>query len=231
MKRIDCVQGDPLWIISRLGVATASRFSKIVTQKTMKLSSQADDYLAELIAEWMLGRPVDDVSSTFMERGKELEPDAISWYEMTHDVDVDRVGFLTTDDGLIGCSPDGLVGDDGGVEVKCLNAKNHVAQLLDPLNEDFRAQIQGCLLVSDREWWDRLYFNPVLPKVERRFGRDEPFIAALRSALSEFTDRLAEAKEIILKTGYVPIIPLLTAESGTPKIDLTGLLPDQGIVP
>ena len=221
MIRLDCEQGSPEWIIARLGIPTASRFDKIITPKTMKPSSQMDGLIEKLAAEWALGRQVDDAAGLFMDRGSDMEIDAVRWLELTEDVEVDRVGFVTTDDGTVGCSPDGfIVGRPRGAEIKVPAAHTHVGYLLDPLNLEYRAQIQGCLLVTEREDWWRLSYHPTLPKSLTLFQRDEVFIKALIAALGEFKEKLHEAKERLLKLGVVPIVPALTVESGTPKTAL-----------
>lgn len=218
MIRHNIEQGSPEWIVARLGRPTASRFEKIITPKTMKPSSQMDGLIATLVAEWALGVPMDDGTSAFMERGKQMEEEAVSWYEMEHDCEIDRVGFVTTDDGSAGCSPDGFVAATRGVEIKVPAAHTHVGYLLDPLNIDYRAQIQGCLLIAEREDWHRLSYHPTLPKALTLFHRDEVFIKALIGALAEFREKLEAAKARVLATGYVPVVPNLVGVSGQPKI-------------
>ena len=132
MKIIDCEQGTPEWIKARLGIPTASEFHKIVGNATGELSRSRDKkglsetarkYAYRLVAETLLERELDRVPGTpwAMERGKRLEPLAREQYAFTHDVELRQVGFVTTDDGRVGCSPDGLiVGARGGLEIKCL---------------------------------------------------------------------------------------------------------------
>ena len=206
MIRYDVKQGSQEWLDLRLGIPTASQFHRIITPKTMKPSSSIDDYIHELIAEWATGGPLDEDANTslFMDRGKLLEADAVAWYEFEHDTTVDRVGFCTTDDGRVGCSPDGLIGDVGGLEIKCPGLKNHIAYLLGDPAEKYKCQIQGGLWVCEREWWATLSYNPELPNKFVTVDRDEKFITALAACVAEFLDRLEAAKEEMRKLGVIP---------------------------
>ena len=102
MRVVECTQGSPAWVEARLGIPTASNFSRIITAKTAKLSSSAEGYLCELVAESLLGVPVDEATSSFMERGADLEAEAFARYELEYDVDTTPVGFVLRDDGRAG---------------------------------------------------------------------------------------------------------------------------------
>ena len=217
-------QGSLEWLMLRLGIPTASRFSDILTPSKLAPSKSQAKYMAELVAEWALSRPLDDDSSVYMERGREMEETAIAKYELLRDVEVDRVGFITTDDGLMGCSPDGLVEDDGDLEVKCPSAKVHMEYLLNggPL-EDYTLQQQGRLGITGRRWTDFFSYHPTLPPVLVRFARDERIISAVMHEVPRFASRVADAKQLILSMGYTPppvIMPDTIIESGRPKIRL-----------
>lgn len=202
----DCIQGSPEWAQLRIGMPTASCFDQILTPSQMKPSKSQDKYLARLIAEWSLGQPMDNASSQFMDRGKSLEAEALNWFEWEHNVKLRRVGFITDDTGSIGCSPDALDDPDGGAEVKCLNAENHTAALLSPDMSDYRCQIQGCLMITERKYWTRIYYNPTLPSLVLRIERDEPFIAILRKSIDAFLLRLEEAKRKLVEMGFDPSV-------------------------
>lgn len=208
MIRVECVQGSPEWLAARIGLPTASQFHRLITPKTAKESGSADGYLAELVAEWLLGEPLDPEVSQFMERGTELEESAIRFYELQRDCDVERVGFVLTDDHQAGCSPDGLVGDEGGLELKCPSAQVHVGYLIaleyEPQPTQYYAQIQGAMLVTGRAWWDFLSYNPRLPSALVRYPRDDVFCQKLSVILEGFTARLREAKEKMIARGYHP---------------------------
>jgi hypothetical protein len=143
-----------------------------------------------------------------MERGTELEDEARSWYEFDRGVSVDCVGFCLTDDRTIGASPDGLIGTDRGVEIKCLSAPNHIGHLLGEPAQDYKAQIQGGLFVCEFDKWDRLAYNPALPKSLTECGRDEEFIAALSSIMDGFLEKLERAKNRMLALGCKPAEPV-----------------------
>ncbi len=199
MKIIDCVQNSDAWLAARLGIPTASEFHRIITAVKGDLSKSARKYAHALVAETLLGRPLEKPPGTpwAMERGKLLEPPAIQQYSFTNDVEVRRVGFVTTDDGRVGCSPDGLIiGTRGGLEVKCTLDENHMGILLDGPGDDYKQQVQGNLATAELEWWDLYAYHPELPPKTIRTYRDEPYIAKMGAALTEF---LAMRDEMLAK--------------------------------
>ena len=203
MIRYEMAQGSPEWIVARVGKPTSSQFHRILTPGG-NLSSQADDYIAELTAEHLLGTSLDDgFTTTFMERGKEIEPQAVKWYQFQNDCDVDRVGFVTNDAGSVGCSPDGLVGEDGAIEIKCPNAKNHVRNILG-MSQKYSVQVQGVLWIAEREWLDLVSFHPEIKPVVARVERDPAMIDALSCAMQQFEERLEKAKLLCERLGYIP---------------------------
>jgi len=162
-------------------------------------------YMHELLAEWATGYPADWGSTDFAERGKELEPEARDYYELQTDTEVQQVGFVLRDDGMVGASPDGLVADPGGLEIKCFGAKHHVAVLL---GEPFATlQVQGSLWVCEREWWDVLAYNPEMPSRIERVYRDESYISDLAAAVDVFNDKLLTARQTLLALGVEPRPP------------------------
>lgn len=206
MIRFDMQQGSAEWRKARMGVPTASSFHRIITPKTGKPSQQADAYLHELLAELMLGRPLDSPTYPWMARGTEMEEEAANWYEFERDVLAERVGFCTTDDGRFGASPDRLVETDGLVELKCPSPAVHVGYLLYPkrgVDAEYRCQVMGQFLVTKREWCDVVSYHPELPKVIVRVERDEPYIALMQEALGEFCARLAEGKAELERRGLL----------------------------
>lgn len=202
MIEINCIQGTPEWWEAKRGIPSASNFSRIFTQKTMKVSAQAEDYAAELIADCASlappyfttqGRPVNAA----MQNGQEVEPEARRFYEMERGVDVRQVGFCVTDDGSIGCSPDGLIDPDGGLELKCPLLKTQAGYLLrGELPSEYRAQVHGSLIVTGRKWWDFLCYAPGLDPLLLRVVPDE-YTEALRKALADFLVMYAEARRKI----------------------------------
>lgn len=203
MKIIQCEQNSDEWFQARLGIPTASEFSKIITS-TGKASTQANDYMNRLLAEWMAGEPLEKWDGNqWTERGHELEMDARTYYEMTKDVDVLQVGFVTTDDGSAGCSPDGMVGDDGMTEYKCPSPGIHVSYLLaNKLPSAYVPQVQGSLWVTERDWCDFSSYHPVLDKLIIRVHRDELYIVKLTKAIDEFNDKMMGKRELLKQRGF-----------------------------
>ena len=195
MIRHDCAQGSEEWHALRLGIPTASNFHRIITQSG-KPSASADGYMHELLAERLLGFPLNTESVDFMERGKALESQAVAWYELQRGVDCEAVGFCTTDDGRAGCSPDRLVSPDGGLEIKCPSPAVHVGYLLDGgIADKYRAQVQGALWITERKWWDTVSYHPDMPQALVRAERDEDYIETLVTAVRAFCERLTAAHE------------------------------------
>jgi hypothetical protein len=200
---LNCEQGSDDWIAARLAVPTASQFHRIITPKTGKLSAAADGYVHELIAEEMLGHALDEAESDFMARGTAVERNAVEFYEFQQDVTTTKVGFVLRDDMRAGCSPDRLVGNDGGLEIKCPSALVHVGYMLNKDADKFRCQVQGALWITGRAWWDWLSFNPELPPVLIRFERDEKFIAQLAQAVEQFANYLDECRHTLIRDGLL----------------------------
>lgn len=200
MKLLDVVQGSPEWHRARLGLPTCSRLDEVMTPKTMKLSASASKYRNQLLAEWFVGYPIDfGGSSAYMDRGTEMEPEARAYYELQRDVAVRVVGFALRDDERFGGSPDGLIEEDGGLEVKCPAIHTHVGYLLDPesLVTAYHSQVQGYIYLTGRQWWDIISYNPDLPSVIRRVTRDEQYCTALDAVLAEFLDNLEECRKLL----------------------------------
>ena len=186
-------QGSPAWIAARLGIPTSSNFDKILTPKTMKLSASAKPYAYYLAAEKLLNRQLENLDNLeWIAHGKMIEPEAIKAYEFLQDVTIERVGFVTSDNGLIGASPDGIIkGVSAGIECKCPAPQTQIGYLIDGFGDAYKVQVQGQMLVCEFEYVDRWAWHPEMPPVLQRTYRDEPFITALKSALDQFCDDLA----------------------------------------
>ena len=199
MKIYRCAQRSAAWYRLRAGIPTTSAFKRIVTPKG-KLSAQSADYMAWLLAEWMLGQPLEGPQTEWMIRGEELEDLAVKSYCFERDVEVEEVGFITDDSGLIGCSPDRLVGPDGILEIKCPSPQVHAGYMLHrEVDQEYWPQVQGQLLIAEREWVDIQSYHPALPTVILRVKRDEPYMATLRVALDQFVERMVEAREDLMQ--------------------------------
>lgn len=199
MKILRCEQGGPEWRAARAGLPTASCNDKILQPVKLGRSASAKDYRSLLLTEWLIGEPIETGASDFMERGKELEAEARARYEWDRNVEVETVGLILRDDRQYGASPDGLIGDVGGLEIKTPALVTHVGYMADPasLVDEYRGQVQGNLYVSGRSWWDVMSYSPMLPPVIERVYPDEKYLAALEDTLKWFTAWLREGREIL----------------------------------
>lgn len=198
----DVIQGSAEWARLRMGIPTASNFEKILTPGG-KPSKQSEAYRRHLLAEMLIGLPIDAPKTSWMDRGVDMEDEAVCFYEFERDVAVQKIGFVTDDAVTIGASPDRLIGEDGLLEIKCPSPAVHVGYLMaEGADGDYSVQLQGQMLVTGREWVDICSYHPAMPSVIVRVPRDEPFIDKLRTALIEFSESLlADAKALRAK-GY-----------------------------
>lgn len=197
----DCLQHSDTWDKLRLGIPTSSMFDKIITP-TGKDSAQWKKYCHGLIAERLTKRRLDAYVSPYMERGTELEMDAMNEYELQSDVETFPIGFVTNDAGTIGCSPDRLVGENGLLELKCPAPQTQVGYLLgEELGTDYYPQLQGQLFVTEREWVDILAYHPEIRFVVKRMYRDEAYIAKMAVLLERATAYIDESMALILGGG------------------------------
>ena len=184
----DVEQKSPEWHNLRMGRPTASSFDKLITT-TGKPSKSLSGYAIHLAAELYIGRPVHMwAGNAWSERGKELEDHAVRLYEFATDADVRKVGFVTTDDGAVGASPDGLIGDDGMIEVKCLSVDNHIAAILHyketgTAPADYIQQTQGQMMICERAWCDLVFYSPDLPLLTIRQTPIEHIVGPLKAQI------------------------------------------------
>ena len=227
MIRHDVLQGSPQWLKLRLGLPTASCFGQIITPAKGELSKQSGKYMARLLAEKFLGYSLGSVSTKAMEMGREREPEAAALYEFEFGVQTEVVGFITTDDGKIGCSPDRFVGKVGSLEIKCPLPHTHIGYLIGGGSHyaDYKPQVQGTLAIAELEWHDCLSYCHGFPRALWRAERDEPYIDKLRAALDQFNEQMAEAEQRLLKLGCkLPEPEMVQAfkdEFGSDWFDLT----------
>lgn len=183
MRIIECEQGTPEWLEARLGCPSASSYAKLITSAG-KASAQSDAYINQLVAERITGESTFFQITDPMQRGMDLEPQARTAYEMESGNLVDQVGFLKHDTLEAGASPDGLVGENGGLEIKCPMPHTHVEYLrAGRLPTKYFQQVQGCLWISGRDWWDFMSYHPKMEPLIVRVFRDEVFIKALECAV------------------------------------------------
>ena len=187
----DVDQGSDQWLMLRLGIPTASNFSKIITPKG-KPSTQRNAYLNKLLAEWVVGEPIDGYKSASMEYGNIMEDEARKLFEFINDVEIRQVSLIYGDDSrMIGASPDGLIGDDRGFEVKCPEAHTHIEYLLsDNMPNKYWPQVQGCMHVTGLDEWDFMSYFPGMPPLIKTIKRDHIFIRKLADELELFVDEM-----------------------------------------
>lgn len=181
-------QGSNEWLQSRLGKPTASNFGKLITP-TGKPSTSADGYINELIAQRITGELPEFYTNAAIERGNELEPAAKALYEFINDVEVAEVGLCLHDTLDCGASPDGLIGVDGGIEIKCPLPHTHIAYLREGVVPGkYIPQIQGCLWITGREWWDFMSYHPAMEDLIVRVERDNEYIKKLADQVERAVD-------------------------------------------
>lgn len=218
MRHFEFAHNTPEWYEARGGIATSSSFSQIITNKTLKMSSSADGYANELVAEFIMGRATERNFSVYaMEWGHAHESDAINLYSFERNCEITRGGFYTDDDMKIGASPDARVIDKDGntlglVEIKCPeNPAVHVEyMLMDEMNPKYRAQVQGQLLVSGAEYVDWFSYHPEMPFGCVRIERDEEFIKRLNDCLKEFDGIMQKKLARCVELGIFEEIPVKT---------------------
>jgi hypothetical protein len=192
----DCEQGSPEWHACRLGIPTASSFATVMAKGEGKTRRE---YMLKLIGERLTGEPSKSYSNEHMERGKEMEAEARDMYEFMKDVDCTRVGFIRNGDK--GCSPDSLIGDVGGSEIKTKLPHLQLDVLLrNRLPPEHVAQCQGFLWVAEREWVDFVSYWPKLPLFVHRVHLDEDYIKNLAGEVARFNDEMLVLIEQIRPT-------------------------------
>lgn len=211
----DIEQGSPAWHDLRRGMVTASTVGQLVTPSTLKTAANpASRALAALlVAERLTGRTDPSFVSDDMERGWEDEPRARAVYA-EHYAPVTDMGFMSRDGvwGELGFSPDGLVGDDGLIEIKSRRPKKHLATILaDEVPTENVAQVQAGLLVSGREWCDYISYSGGMPLFVKRVYVDTLWGQAIREAVRTFEEAAVtmvaayrSAVEGLPETAYVP---------------------------
>lgn len=189
-------QGSEEWFTARCGLVTASRLNDVMAQGQGKTRQK---YLYTLIGERMTGEPAESFSNAHTERGHEHEPMARDLYEVEHDATVEQVGIILNDEG-VGFSPDGLVGDDGLIEIKS-KLPHLQAEVLDKgeVPTEHLKQIQGGLWVSEREWLDFISYWPGMPLFVKRVNRDESMIDSIAEAVEQFYSDLETTMNRIME--------------------------------
>ena len=187
---LESVQGTDGWLKDRIGLPTASKFSEIVTSKG-EPSKSREKYLYQLAAERLSGTKEDTYKNAAMDRGIELEAAAREKLSFIEGVEIIQVGFCKMDDGLCGCSPDGLIGEDGGCEIKNPLSHTHIKYLRENrLPTDYFQQVHGSMFVTKRPWWIFMSNYPGIKPLILKIYRDEKFIDKLKMELISFNQEL-----------------------------------------
>lgn len=206
--RVDVEQGTAAWMQLRCGKVTASRMADVMaTIKTGEAASRAN-YRAELVAQRLTGQLEAGFTNAAMVWGTETEPFARATYEIKYGVIVEEVGFVPHPTIMMsGASPDGLVGSDGMIEIKCPNTATHIAFLLDgkiPLK--YQLQMAWQMACCGRQWVDYASFDPRMPEYLRlkvvRYAATEAGIPAIEAAVRQFiaeVDSTVAALENLLR--------------------------------
>ena len=214
------VQGTPEWHKIRLGKFTGSEFCRLVTKPKAKdalLSEGAKTYCLEVVSERLTGKPAKEEFSNYaMEHGKQWEPIARQTYEALYGTKVDQIGFIDFRPG-VGYSPDGLIGTNGSIEIKCPSSNvPHLDFLrMTNLKEEsakYHWQVIGGLLCSGREWIDFVSYSPFYP-AELKFKKYRIYAEEVQEEIAFLDEKLqiaeAECQKIITEL-YEPSTGLLT---------------------
>lgn len=195
MDNVLIYQRTPEWIAARLGKITSTRFAGLLKGKEAFNAT-----LAQIFYEIDTGKQWPVYVNEDMLRGEALEEEARQAYEFVKDVDVKVVGFikhpLEPFSEFVGVSPDGFVGDDGIIEIKCPRDKNHILNLYGGFDETYKAQVQGMLWVTGRQWCDFVSYNPDYPhKIAiHRVEANELYIARMEEKVKEAIKCIIEKK-------------------------------------
>jgi putative phage-type endonuclease len=188
-------QGSDEWLEMRLGWITASKFKDVIAGGAGKTRKS---YMLQLAAEAITGARLESFSNEYMEWGTATEPQARSMYEFDTGNTVEEVSFVKFNtENKIGISPDGLIGNDGGIEIKCPKTTTQIETFLSgKMPSTHKAQVQGSLWVTGRKWWDFVSFDP---RIEGDAGyfcvrveRDEEYITKLEANCFAFETELVE---------------------------------------
>jgi putative phage-type endonuclease len=198
-------QGTPEWFAQRIGKVTASRVSDIMAKTKSGVSASRGNYLAQLVAERLTGQAAETFKSGAMHHGTETEPMARMAYES-------ETGLIVTEVAMIqhpaiemsGASPDGLVGEDGLVEIKCPNTSTHIATLLaDKAPSGYMAQMQWQMACTGRAWCDFVSFDPRMPEdmqlFIKRVPRDDTLISEYEAEVVKFLDDVQETVDKLIQ--------------------------------
>jgi putative phage-type endonuclease len=189
-------QGSDEWFEARMGKVTASRVADILAKTKSGYSASRDNYLAQLVCERLTNEKTESFINSAMQRGTDIEPLARLSYEVSQNVLVDEVGFVPHPSIIMaGASPDGLVGDDGLLEIKCPNTATHIETLLSQtVPGRYNTQMQFQMACTERSWCDFVSFDNRLPEelqlFVKRVPRDNMYIRLMEDEIVRFLNEL-----------------------------------------
>lgn len=185
-------QGSLEWLQQRLGKVTASRFQDVMAKIKSGEAAGRRNYRAELVVQRLTGEIPESYTNTAMQWGTDHEDEARLAYEEYSGNLVEQVSFIDHPELMAGCSPDGLIDADGGVEIKNpYQTAIHLETLQKGFPEGHKAQVQGCIWITGRQWWDFVSYDCRLKSaglelyVERIY-RDEEYIQSLEQEVTAF---------------------------------------------
>ena len=202
-------QGSEEWFTIRIGKVTASRVADVIAKTKTGYSATRDNYMAQLICERLTGLKGESFTNAAMQHGTDTEPLARAAYEALQDVLVDEVGFVPHSTiEMAGASPDGLVGDDGLLEIKCPNTATHIETLLSQgVPGKYNTQMQFQMACTGRQWCDFVSFDNRLPEMFQLFvtrvQRDEVFIRLIEAEIVQFIAELDDKINKLMKVRNV----------------------------
>jgi putative phage-type endonuclease len=202
-------QGTEEWFTIRIGKVTASRVADVIAKTKTGYSASRDNYMAQLVCERLTGQKGESFTNAAMQHGVETEAYARAAYEALQDVLVDEVGFVphpTIE--MAGASPDGLVGEDGLIEIKCPNTATHIDTLLSQtVPGKYNTQMQFQMACTGRKWCDFVSFDNRLPEELQLFvtrvPRDEVFIRLIEAEIVQFIAELDDKINKLMKVKNV----------------------------
>lgn len=191
-------QHSEAWHQARLGKVTGSRVADVIARTKSGFGASRANYMAELICERLTETQAERFTNAVMQWGTDKEPDAKLSYQFLTDNTVLEVGFVDhpTIAGF-GASPDGLIGDDGLIEIKCPNTATHIETLLNgDVDGKYNTQMQAQMACTGRKWCDFVSYDPRMPVEMQLFvtrvNRDDVFIAAIEKDIPAFLAEIAE---------------------------------------
>lgn len=202
-------QGSDEWFAIRIGKVTASRVADILAKTKSGYSTSRDNYMAQLVCERLTNQKAESFTNAAMQHGTETEPLARAAYEALKDVLVDEVGFVPHPSiQMAGASPDGLVGDDGLLEIKCPNTATHIDTLLsESVPTKYFTQMQFQMACTGRKWCDFVSFDNRLPEklqlFVKRVPRDDTYIKLMESEIVQFIAELDDKINKLMKVKNV----------------------------